>query len=87
MGTTPLLARRELRPQFDRCDSCRAQAFVRVVMPHDGTHTELLFCAHHARKHLPKLREILGVHVDDHREDLAELAMRDVLQTTGLDVD
>lgn len=31
---------------FDRCDSCGAQAYVRVTL-NSG---ELLFCAHHANK-------------------------------------
>ena len=38
----------------DRCDRCGAQAYVRVVLPVG----ELLFCAHHAREHGDKLREI-----------------------------
>jgi hypothetical protein len=32
----------------DRCDRCGAQAYVRVVLP---SGSELLFCAHHGRKH------------------------------------
>ena len=36
----------------DRCDSCGAQAYVRVTMPAGG---EFLFCAHHAAKHRDKL--------------------------------
>ncbi|RLV49473.1 hypothetical protein D9V37_05895 [Nocardioides mangrovicus] len=39
----------------DRCDRCGAQAYLRVMLPGGG---ELLFCAHHAREHGPKLREI-----------------------------
>jgi hypothetical protein len=46
----------EDRPQtlsaFDRCDSCGAQAYMRVTMPSGG---ELLFCAHHGNKHREKL--------------------------------
>jgi hypothetical protein len=38
----------------DRCDSCGAQAFVRAVV----SGSELLFCAHHARKHEDKLKSI-----------------------------
>ena len=38
----------------DRCDSCGAQAYVRAVI----ADSELLFCAHHARKHEEKLKEI-----------------------------
>jgi len=39
----------------DRCDRCGAAAQVRAVLPSGG---ELLFCAHHARKHDDKLREL-----------------------------
>lgn len=38
----------------DRCDSCGAQAYVRVTL----TSGELFFCAHHARKHLPALEGV-----------------------------
>ena len=44
--TSPLTA-------ADRCDRCGAQAYVRVRLVSGG---ELLFCGHHAREHLPKLR-------------------------------
>lgn len=36
----------------DRCDSCGAQAYIRVDMPSGA---ELLFCAHHGRKYQEKL--------------------------------
>ncbi len=39
----------------DRCDRCGAQAYVRVLLNSGG---ELLFCAHHARKHDGSLRKI-----------------------------
>ena len=39
----------------DRCDSCGAQAYIRVGMPSGG---ELLFCAHHGRKYQEKLSGI-----------------------------
>lgn len=39
---------------LDRCDSCGAQAYVRVTL--GGS--ELLFCAHHARAHESKLKPI-----------------------------
>src|SRR3954451_21446687 len=45
-------------PQFtalDRCDRCGAQAYVRVQLISGG---ELLFCAHHAREHAEKIRNI-----------------------------
>lgn len=46
----------ELEPQIaltaeDRCDSCGAQAYVRVTMASG----ELLFCAHHGNKFKEKL--------------------------------
>lgn len=46
----------------DRCDRCGAQAFVRVEFTGGG---ELLFCAHHARKHDEKLREVSAVIHDE----------------------
>lgn len=36
---------------FDRCDSCGAQAYVRVTLASG----QLLFCAHHATKFKEKL--------------------------------
>jgi hypothetical protein len=39
----------------DRCDRCGAQAYVRVVLVSGG---QLLFCAHHAKKHGPELRKV-----------------------------
>lgn len=39
----------------DRCDRCGAQAYLRVLLQAGG---ELLFCAHHAREHSEKLREV-----------------------------
>lgn len=49
---------------LDRCDSCGAQAYVRVVL--NGS--ELLFCGHHANKHEAKLRPIAEVwHDESHR--------------------
>ena len=45
---------------LDRCDRCGAQAYLRVELQSGG---ELLFCAHHAREHGDKLREIaVSVH-------------------------
>ena len=46
---------------LDRCDSCGAQAYVRVVL--GGS--ELLFCGHHAKKHEEKLRPIAEVWHDE----------------------
>lgn len=45
----------------DRCDRCGAQAYLRVELQSGG---ELLFCAHHAREHGDKIRE-LAAHVVD----------------------
>ncbi len=53
-ATRPLLV-------SDRCDSCDAQAFARAVIGD----TELLFCAHHARKHESKVKEIASVWHDE----------------------
>jgi hypothetical protein len=39
---------------LDRCDACGAQAYIRVVV----SSGELLFCAHHGRKHQEKLSQI-----------------------------
>lgn len=38
----------------DRCDSCGAQAYIRVSI---GS-SELLFCAHHGKKHQEKLAAV-----------------------------
>ena len=46
----------------DRCDRCGAQAYLRVELQSGG---ELLFCAHHAREHGPKLKEIAVNVVDE----------------------
>ncbi len=48
----------------DRCDRCGARAYVRVVLPVG----ELLFCAHHGRKHADALREVaVAVHDESDR--------------------
>ena len=39
----------------DRCDRCGAQAYVQVVLTSGG---DLLFCAHHARAHIEKVRPL-----------------------------
>ncbi|HEV7148457.1 MAG TPA: hypothetical protein VGN48_15810 [Pedococcus sp.] len=53
----------------DRCDRCGAQAYVRARLHAGG---ELLFCAHHGREHLDKLREHAEIH--DESERLHETA-------------
>lgn len=48
----------------DRCDSCGSQAYVRAVTEHG----ELLFCAHHAKKHHAKLEPVIKEwHDESHR--------------------
>jgi hypothetical protein len=42
----------------DRCDRCGARAYVRARLSSGG---ELLFCAHHGREHLSKLRDIARI--------------------------
>ena len=51
----------------DRCDRCGAQAYLRVELVTGG---ELLFCAHHARAHEDKLREI-ALSIQDETDRLA----------------
>jgi hypothetical protein len=46
----------------DRCDRCGAQAYLRVELHTGG---ELLFCAHHAREHGDKLRQVAVNFVDE----------------------
>src|ERR1700756_1148634 len=45
----------------DLCDRCGAPAYVRVLLPGSG---ELLFCAHHNRKHADALAKI-AVEIQD----------------------
>lgn len=52
----------------DRCDRCGAQAYVRARLHAGG---ELLFCAHHAREHLPRLRP-LSAEIHDETDRLHE---------------
>ena len=52
--TSSTLTRPELTAS-DRCDRCGAAARVRAVLPSGG---ELLFCNHHAREHVTKLKEL-----------------------------
>jgi len=49
------LAERPALNATDRCDRCGAQAYVRVEL---SSGLELLFCAHHAREHEDKLRDL-----------------------------
>jgi hypothetical protein len=52
---------------LDLCDRCGAQAYVRVVLPGSG---ELLFCAHHARKHAEALARV-AVEIQDETDRLS----------------
>ncbi|HET7303052.1 MAG TPA: hypothetical protein VFJ12_00720 [Segeticoccus sp.] len=56
----------------DRCDRCGAQAYVRARL-HGG---ELLFCAHHAREHLPRLRT-LDADIQDETDRLHDTTATD----------
>lgn len=47
---------------MDRCDRCGAQAYLRVELQTGG---ELMFCAHHAREHGDKIKEIAATVVDE----------------------
>jgi hypothetical protein len=51
----------------DRCDRCGAQAYVRVVLPTG----ELLFCAHHARRHSAAFAEV-ALDIQDETDRLLE---------------
>jgi hypothetical protein len=51
----------------DRCDRCGARAYVRATLAAG----ELLFCAHHARQHEARLREV-ALHWHDETEQLAD---------------
>lgn len=54
---------------IDRCDRCGAQAYVRVEL---ASGAELLFCAHHARQHEDKLREV-AITIHDETSRLADV--------------
>ena len=53
---------------LDRCDACGAQAYIRVVV----SSGELLFCAHHGRKHQEKLAQIAHSWHDESSRLLAD---------------
>ena len=52
----------------DRCDRCGAQAYLRVSL---ASGSELLFCAHHGRRHEEKLRTV-AVNLHDESSKLLE---------------
>ena len=60
--TTALAPNTAALSAVDRCDRCGAQAYLRVELQSGG---ELLFCAHHAREHGDKLKEIAATVVDE----------------------
>ena len=64
---TTAVASRTPLTAADRCDRCGAQAYLRVELRGGG---ELLFCAHHAREHGDRLREI-AVSVHDETDKLS----------------
>ncbi len=53
----------------DRCDRCGAQAYIRVVLGNGG---ELLFCAHHGRKHADSLRQV-AILIQDETDRLSDI--------------
>lgn len=55
----------------DRCDACGAQAYVRVELASG----ELLFCAHHARKHADALARV-ALSIQDETARLDEEAVQ-----------
>ncbi len=59
---TTVVAPRAPLTAEDRCDRCGAQAYLRVELQSGG---ELLFCAHHAREHGDKLKEVAVTVVDE----------------------
>jgi hypothetical protein len=67
--TTTLAQAQPLTAQ-DRCDRCGAQAYVRVTLQGGG---ELLFCAHHARKHSDALKAA-SADIKDETHRLDEVA-------------
>lgn len=52
----------------DRCDRCGAQAYVSVT--HHDWESELLFCGHHGKIHIPALIDLDGIWVHDESERL-----------------
>jgi hypothetical protein len=62
------VARSTALTAVDRCDRCGAQAYLRVELAGGG---ELHFCAHHAREHGDKLREV-AVSLHDETDKLTD---------------
>ncbi len=59
---TTALAPRTPLSALDRCDRCGAQAYLRVELAGGG---DLLFCAHHAREHGDKLKQVAVNLIDE----------------------
>jgi ribosomal protein L37E len=58
----------------DRCDRCGAQAYMRAKL---AGGFELMFCAHHGREHMDKLRDLDDIEITDethrlHQESASE---------------
>lgn len=51
----------------DRCDRCGAQAYLRVTL---ASGHDLLFCAHHAKAHEDKLKQV-ALTIQDETDRLA----------------
>lgn len=51
----------------DRCDRCGARAYIRARL---SGGFDLLFCAHHGRTYLDKLRLLEDVQIDDQSHHL-----------------
>lgn len=63
------IAANETTPEYrftaaDRCDTCGAQAYIGAVV----NDSELLYCAHHARKYEAKLRLVASAWHDESRK-------------------
>lgn len=64
---------------LDRCDRCGGQAYVKAFLK---SGLDLLFCAHHAREHMPALKEQSDSIVDQRsRLETQESAPRDAGST------
>jgi hypothetical protein len=67
-STTEAVSQTRELQQMDRCDSCRAQAFMRATK---GGRADLLFCGHHGRRHQASLIA-QGFIVDDQTHRINE---------------
>lgn len=53
---------------FDRCDSCKAQAYIRVEL---FSGLDLVFCGHHYAQHREALDEA-SLKVENHMQELID---------------